>query len=47
MKDFPNRQYIKMGHSVRLSIYSLLRRVNTNKSQIHPRVWGHMGGGIT
>ena len=47
MNDFLTRQYFTMGHSVRLSILFPLRRVNTNISQVHSRVWGHMGGGLT
>ena len=47
MNDFPTRQYITMGHSVRLSISFPLKGVNTNISQVIQESWGHMGGGLT
>ena len=47
MNDSLPRQYITQGYSVNFSLLFPLKGVKTKISQVHLRVWGHMGGGPT
>ena len=47
MNDFPTDNIFSGSISKTITFFiPLLRRDITNKSQVHSRVWGHMGGGL-